>query len=33
MDYLFKGIDTESGQVVKAHFCLPCYGEDGGKYV
>lgn len=33
MDYLFKGIDAESGQVVKAHFCLPWYGEDEDKYV
>lgn len=33
MDYLFKGIGAESGQVVKAHFCLPWYGEDEDKYV
>ena len=33
MNYLFKGIDAESEQVVKAHFCLPWYSEDEDKYV
>lgn len=33
MDYLFKGMDIKSGKTVKAHFCLPCYGEDEDKYV
>lgn len=33
MDYLFKGIDVESGKTVKANFCLPWYGEDEDKYV
>lgn len=33
MDYLFKGMDVESRKTVKAHFCLPWYGEDEDKYV
>lgn len=33
MDYLFKGIDVESGKIVKANFCLPWYSEDEDKYV
>ena len=33
MDYLFKGIDSETKLTVKANFCLPWYGEDEDKYV
>lgn len=33
MDYLFKGWDVEDKKMVKAHLCLPCYGEDEDKYV
>ena len=33
MDYLFKGIDTKSGKMVKTRLCLPWCGEDGDKYV
>lgn len=33
MDYLFKGIDSETKLTVKAHFCLPWYGEGEDKYV
>ena len=33
MDYLFKGINSETKLTVKAHFCLPWYAEDEDKYV
>lgn len=33
MEYIFKGFCVESKKMVKANFCLPCYGEDDDKYV